>query len=243
MNYLMATFRGITQTEIRGQFRSGLSALYLGMPFFWIIIARLVPLEIRPLIVLIGAYTDPVTMGQLFTGAFVARERDQGLFEAWAVSPLDAGTWLLSRSILIGLQGSIGGLILALGSGVSFRIELLIPGLFLAAVSGALLGLIIARPFRDILSYFVVGGFATAIISLPIPGILLAPSYFWLISGPAASGWVVLANAFYLPNGVSALSPFISLAALLLWTVLLFVIARGIYHRGFFRRPGFEVTG
>jgi fluoroquinolone transport system permease protein len=95
----------VIMREARTQFRSGLTWLYLGMPAIWILIVRLLPVQARSITVLIGIYSDPVMLGSLFTGAFLARERDQGLFGAWAVTPMDAGSWLAARILLIAIQG------------------------------------------------------------------------------------------------------------------------------------------
>ena len=227
---------GILISEMRTQLRSGLTALYIGMPFLWILIARLLPPDRRPIAVLIGTFSDPVMMGQIFAGAFLARERDQGLLEAWAVTPLGAGTWLAGRILLIGFQGSLGGLILAFGTGVPFRPALLIPGVFLASAVSALIGLILARPFRDILSYFVLGGISAALVNLPLAGILLVPSIPWLFTGPAVSGWVVISSSFGIP--VTDVSEFAALGLLLVWTTLLFILGRYLFHSTFFRRRG-----
>lgn len=234
-----SAFRGILLTEARGQFRSGMSALYLGMPLFWILIARLMPPETRPLVVLIGAYSDPVMIGEIFTGAFLARERDQGLLEAWAVSPLGAGTWLSARVLLIGLQGSLGGLILALGAGVPFNPLLFVPGMFLAAASGALIGLLLARNFNDILAFFVLGGIAAALISAPIAAYLIRPSILWMIPGPAVSGWAVLSSSFGIATDGTAVTPSLALIIQFAWTILLFFLTTRVFHRTFFRRPGY----
>ena len=230
--------------EVRTQFRSGLSALYLGMPLVWILIARLLPPGARPVVTLVGIYADPVMMGTIFTGAFLARERDQGLFGAWAVTPLGAGGWLAGRVFVIATQGMIGGTILVLGTGIHADFVLLIPALFLASACGALNGLLLARPFRDILSFFVAGGMASALICLPVAGGYIRPGWVWLFTGPAWPGWSALASALGLsPDGGdagqgSATTAMAALAALAGWAIILFVLVRRIYHRGFFRRPG-----
>ena len=236
---------GMLSTELRIQWKSGLSALYLGIPLIWIIIARLLPPEARPMTALIGTYADPVMMGQIFTGAFLARERDQGLLEAWAVTPLGAGGWLASRSLIIGLQGSIGGCILVLGAGVALKWAVFLPAIFMASTSAALIGLILARPFRDILTYFVAGGLTSAVLSLPILGSLIRPGIgiLWMTTGPAGPGWAALSAAIGVSAGhVTAAGPAASAAIALAfqgcWTILLFFAARRVFHRGFFRRPG-----
>lgn len=227
--------------ELRIQFRSGLSALYLGMPLVWILTARLLPPDVRPIVVLIGVYADPVMMGSIFTGAFLARERDQGLFAAWAVTPMGAGGWLAGRVFVIALQGTVGGLLLVMGSGVPADFVLLSPAIFLASAGGALVGLLVARPFRDIMSFFVVGGLASALICLPIAGGYMKPGRLWLFTGPAWPGWTVLATALnrypghFIPESAPTAIAILMLSG---WCVLLFVVVRWIYHRGFFRCPG-----
>lgn len=227
--------------EVRTQFHSGLTALYLGMPLVWILIARLLPPEARPVVALVGIYADPVMMGTIFTGAFLARERDQGLFAAWAVTPLGAGGWLAGRVLVIAVQGTIGGTILVLGTGITADFILLIPALFLASACGALNGLLLARPFRDILSFFVAGGMASAFICLPVAGGYIRPGWVWLFTGPAWPGWSALVSALGLsPEGGGSgreAAP-AALAALTGWAIILFILVRLIYHRGFFRRPG-----
>lgn len=222
--------------ELRTQIRSGLTALYFGMPLLWIIIARLLPPESRNLTVLIGVYADPVMMGSIFTGAFLTRERDQGLLTAWAVTPLSAGGWLFGRVLVIAVQGTLSGLLLVLGAGVSGNFTLLIPSLFMASACAALNGLILARPFRDIMTFFVAGGMASSLICLPILGGYLRPGWLWLATGPAWPGWSLMASALNRPS--PGLKPPIMIPVLAVWTVLLFLITRNIYERGFFRRPG-----
>ncbi len=229
---------GVIRREFRVQLRSGLTALYLGMPLVWILISRAFPLNTRSIIVVIGIYADPVMLGTIFTGAFLTRERDQGLFAAWAVTALDAGGWLIGRVLVIAVQGCLGGLILALGAGVSVDLVLLVPALFLASVCGALNGLLIARPFRDIMSFFVAGGFLSSIICLPVAGGYLSPGWIWLFTGPAWPGWNTLASAAGLATPESGPRPGTSLLALACWAVVLFLITRRIYDRGFFHRQG-----
>jgi len=237
----MRAMKAVIIREARTQFRSGLTALYLGMPLVWIIIARLLPPEARPITVLIGIYADPVMMGTIFTGAFLARERDQGLFAAWAVTPMGAGGWLAGRIFVIAVQGMIGGTILVLGAGIQADFILLIPALFLASVCGALNGLLLARPFRDILSFFVAGGIASAVICLPVVGGYIRPGWVWLFMGPAWPGWSALASALSLSpagGGADQGTATAALTALTFWAIILFLLVRRIYHRGFFRRRG-----
>lgn len=222
--------------EVRIQFHSGLTALYLGMPLLWIIIARLLPPGARPMVALIGIYADPVMMGTIFTGAILARERDQGLFAAWAVTPMGAGGWLAGRVLVIAAQGTIGGTILVLGTGITTDFVLLIPALFLASACGALNGLFLARPFRDILSFFVVGGMASGLLCLPVAGGYIRTGWIWLFTGPAWPGWSALAAA--VGGRGTATAALSALAALAGWTIFLFILVRRIYYRGFFRRPG-----
>ena len=228
--------RGSFRSEVLIQLHSGLSFLYLGMPLFWILIARLLPAESRRLLVLIAAYADPVMMGQIFTGAFLARERDQGIIEALAVSPVGPGIWLFSRVCLIGIQGVFGAVLMVTGSGITFNPVLLVPSVFLAAVSGALIGMILALPFDDILSYFVLEGIASALVSLPAAFLVVKPSLFWIIPGPAASGWMAISTALHSRIGAGPEVP--ALTALVLWSLCLFVLARKLYLRAYFRRPG-----
>lgn len=227
---------GFIRVEIRTQIRSGLTALYIGMPLVWIIIARLLPPESRTLVVLIGLYADPVMMGSIFTGAFLTRERDQGLLTAWAVTTLDAGGWLFGRVFVIATQGTLSGLILLLGAGVSGNLFLLIPALFLASACAALSGLILARPFRDVMTYFVAGGMGSALICLPIAGGYLRPGWLWLLTGPAWPGWSLMSSSMNLAT--PGPKPLVLIPVLAAWTTSLFLIARHIYERGFFRRPG-----
>lgn len=236
MTGAVARVSNMVTLELKTQIRSGLTALYFGMPLVWIIIARLLPPESRTLVVLIGVYADPVMMGSIFTGAFLTRERDQGLLTAWAVTPLDAGGWLFGRVLVIAVQGTLSGLILVLGSGVAGSFSLLVPTLFLASACAALNGLILARPFRDIMTFFVAGGMASSLICLPIPGGYLRPGWPWLITGPAWPGWSLMASALYLP--APGPGPLVLMPVMAVWTAILFLITRIIYERAFFRRPG-----
>ena len=238
MRAMAGMAKAVIIRDVRIQFQSGLTALYLGMPLLWILIARLLPPGARPMVTLVGIYADPVMMGTLFTGAFLARERDQGLFAAWAVTPMGAGGWLAGRIFAIAAQGTIGGVILVPGTGVSANYVLLIPALFLASACGALIGLLLARPFRDILSFFVAGGMVSALICLPAAGGYIRPGWIWLFTGPAWPGWSVLAAALGLSPAVRAAPAPAALSALTGWTIVLFILVRRIYHRGFFRCPG-----
>ena len=229
--------RAVLAGEIRIQLRSGLTALYLGMPLVWILIIRLLPPESRPVTTLLGLYADPVLMGSLFTGAFLARDRDQGLFAAWAVTPVNAGYWLTGRVLVIALQGSLAGLILVTGAGVQADYLLLIPSLFLAAACGALNGLLLARPFRDILSFILAGGSALALINIPLAGGYIRPGRIWLFTGPAWSGWSALGSALGISPG-GGVSAGAAIGVLTLWVIILFLLVRHIYNRGFFRRQG-----
>jgi len=223
--------------EARTQFRSGLTWLYLGMPALWILIVRLLPVQARSITVLVGIYSDPVMLGSLFTGAFLARERDQGLFGAWAVTPMDAGSWLAARILLIAVQGTIGGLILALGSGVKFHPGRLAAALVFASGCGALTGLFLARPFKDIMSFFVIGGISSSVITLPVVLAYFHPSWAWQLTGPSWPGWSALAGSLQdVPTAGSSYA--LSLFSLAVWAVLMFLLVRRMYHRGFFRRPG-----
>ncbi len=237
----MRVMKTVLKMEIRTQFHSGLTALYLGMPLIWILIIRLLPASSRQAAALLGVYADPVMMGSIFTGAFLARERDQGLFAAWAVTPIGSGEWLAGRVLIIAVQGSIGGVMLVLGSGVQADFSLLIPSLFLASSCGALFGLLLARPFRDILTFIVAGGGALALVNLPLAGGYIRPGWLWFLTGPAWPGWSALASALGLSpaNGNSGRQgAALSVLILTLWAAVLFILVRHIYNKGFFRRPG-----
>lgn len=241
-----AIFPAVLAREGRIQFRSGLSGLYLGLPLVWILAARLSPPQARSLIVLIGLYSDPVMMGSLFSGVFLARERDQGLLGAWAVSPMGPGTWLAGRVTVIALQGTVGGIILVLGSGIHADWTILPWAVFFASTAGTLVGLITARPFRDILSYIIGGGLISTLICLPIAGGYLAPSSLWLLGGPAWPGWSAAAAAVSvgLNSRAAAITPVgVALAAAAAWSALLFVLTRLIYKRAFFKRRGARSAG
>lgn len=216
------------------QIRSGISALYIGVSLVWGGLLRLAPLEIRTVLTPLAIYADPALMGFILSGALLARERDQGLFRALAVTPVGAFRWLGARVLVVAVEGTAGGLLLAGLSGVSFRPGPLIAAVAVTSAVGVLLGSLAGRPFRDLGGYIIVGGLLSGLVNLPSVAWLgwLDGPWCWMspaLPGISAIGWAFGNSGPHIGGGAA-------LAILTVWFVVGFAAVARIVDRGFFRR-------
>lgn len=193
MSRLAASLRN----DVRLQLRQGFYLVYLVLTLAYIAAIWLLPAGAREVALPLLIFTDPAVAGFFFVGALMMLERSDQTLQTLFVTPLEPREYLLSKVGSLTALALLTSLAITLGGGeFGARLWLLLPGVALTSTLFVLLGVALAARFRVLNRFLVVAGLATAVICLPLFGLLgVAQTPLWYLL-PTQGAVVLIAGAF-----------------------------------------------
>lgn len=217
--------------DIQLQIRYGLYTLYAAIVALYVIGLVSLPTAVRPAVVTVVVFTDPVFLGLLFTGALVLFEKGDGVLNALAVSPLRRREYLLSKTLSLTLLGVLTGLVIAVGGyGLQFDLGLFLLGVGLSSVLFVLIGVVAVSRFDTVNTYIM----AAVVYLLPavvplVEFIGIDHPLLYLI--PTKATLLLLGGAFRAVGPLAGWELVYAVGYLTLWIVGVAVLADRAFER------------
>ena len=155
--------------DMRFQGRYGFYFLYGFLTVLYMILLLSLPETWKTTAASILIFSDPAAMGLFFMGAIVLLEKSQRVTSFFAISPLRAFEYVLSKVLSLSLIGLLVAAVLAVTAGCNALFQVLI-GTVLSSILFSLLGLIIATKIRS-LNQFLIATVPVEMITF-VPAIL-----------------------------------------------------------------------
>ena len=155
--------------DVRFQGRDGFYFLYGFLTVLYMILLLSLPVTWKTTAASILIFSDPAAMGLFFMGAIVLLEKSQRVTSYFAISPLRAFEYVLSKVLSLSLIGVIVAAVLAVTTGCAAFFQVL-TGTVLSSVLFTLLGMIIATKIRS-LNQFLIATVPIELITF-VPAIL-----------------------------------------------------------------------
>lgn len=157
------------QGDLIRQQRYQILGIALAITLIYIGIFYFIPGADQDLVVQFLIFNDPVALGMLFTGAMYLFEKSENTLEAFAVTPLRAAEYLLSKVITFSLLGTMASLAMAFAAwGLDFSVLPLLIGITLTASLFTLLGFVIVVGTHSFNEYVIKIGIWMIPVALPL---------------------------------------------------------------------------
>ena len=204
--------------------RAGIPLLFLGLPFLWGMLSRILERPWKQWVLLGGGVMDLCVMGTLFTGALFLREKSWGITRLWRITPMSLSHWLTTRLMWIIGLGILGAHVLLISSGTSLSLFQYVQ--FMASTSvfaavGALIGMFTATLTQDTVTYTVIGGSIAGLLSCPPIGDVMLPSWLWGVMGPMAPACRILMHSLELSQTPHSWGWIPPTTIILFWMILM----------------------
>ena len=211
--------------EVLFQFRHGFYYIYLFLSVVYIVILKLLPEDIKAIVLPILIFSDPAVAGFFFLGAMILLERGQRTLEGLFVTPLTVIEYFLTKIIAFVILSLVTCLfIILIVSGINVNFLPVVLGIFLGSVLFTLLGFPFAASAKSVNHYFIIAGFFFSVFSIPVLDFLkIVPSPVFSFFPTMAV--IRLVHAGFYPYPLIDL--LLALGVLLFWIILAFLWA---YH-------------
>lgn len=211
------------------QFRHSFYNVYAIITILYVVVLRLLPLNIRGLALPIVLFSDPGMLGFYFTAAIVLFEKDARSLQAVSVSPLRAGEYVLSKAVSLSVLSVSAALIVAGAvDGVTLRLVPLALSVGLCGAVFVLIGIAMVARHATFSSFILTSVPFTLVIGLPVLqyiGLYNSPFFYLLPSHPALRAIQASLEGQF---GVALWS---NLAILVLWNIGLYHFTRARFSR------------
>ncbi len=212
--------------------RSYVYPLYLLVALAYALMLLAFPDRYLPAVVPIFLVLEPCLVGFMFVGTEIFAEKKDGVIGALAVTPMEWRSYILAKTLILGVESVIGAaIILLIGTHFLAGLPYVLFGTFLASVTYTLLGLGISASYRDLDDYFM------PILGVMVVSLLPFAHYHGYLTGEI---WKVLYlipsyPALYLFKTpfveVSSETLLLSVAALMIWSVAAYYFAKARFYR------------
>lgn len=173
-------------------------------------------------------YNDPAIIGFIFIGISIIMEKDQEVFPAFFVTPLNPHIYLISRVLTLSALGFGGALAMVLTfRGTSFNAIHFSVGAFSTCVLFCLLGIFVVNRTTEVLRFLLMGVPILILMSLPLLNYFELTDWFFLKIFPVQGGLNLMVNSYReSPNFSELVFGYISVV---LWIPFLYWIISRIF--------------
>jgi fluoroquinolone transport system permease protein len=179
----------LLRTDTRLQLRSGFYAAAAFVAVSYVVLIWLLPRDVRLPVLVPLLLSELTVVPLLFSGTLLHLERNEGVHDALAVTPLTTVRYLVSKALSLSALGAAGALLMAVGVlGLQFAVLRFIGVVLPTAALFVILGLASAPYFTSLYRFAVVGGMCASLLGLavlPYFGILASPAWLLLPTYPA----------------------------------------------------------
>ena len=177
---------------------------------------------------------EALMVGFILGGALMLSEKQDGTIHALRVSPLRTMTYILSKTLLFSVIGTIyASLICVLTVGVSIHWGLFLLLSFFGTAIFTLIGLAYTTPFRDMSGWFFSMVVLLSVNMLPVIS-YASPAFtpFWMKLIPSYPMLIAYRSALF----GGALDLRYTIVAMAIWCVVSFLLAQGLIWKRHLRR-------
>lgn len=218
----MRLLRALRQ-DVRYQLRYGFYFIYAIFTALYVGILLLIPAgEIRSIVAVIMAVSDPTMLGFLFIGGIWLLEKGENVQAYYCSSPLKPMEYILSKCMSLSMLSVLSSIpILIIGFRPLSRVALLIPVIFFASMVFTLTGLVAATFAKSVNNYMINTIPFEIVISLPVVLYAFGIRFSLLRIFPGTILWILASE------GAASISEgIVYILALLVWLALALGIAR-----------------
>jgi len=216
------------------QAKQGFLIVYLAVAIIYIIILSQLPDSILTYAVPIIIFTDPSILGLIFIGGILMLEKEQGITNSLAVTPLRFYEYIVSKIISLGMLSLIIGLVISLASySAHVNYLIVVAVILLVSMFFTLLGYIIAESCSSVNQFI--------LKAVPFITLFIIPCFsligfkwsevFYII--PSVSALKLMIGAYV---GISPLLALGIILYLIFCNIILTKIAKRTYDKKFLMR-------
>ncbi len=224
----MRRFVNALKGEVKFQFRQGFYFVYLLLVIVYIAIIFQVGSKAAVIVVPVIIFFDPSFVGFFFIGGLVLLERQQGITGYLGITPVTTGEYMWSKIISMSVLALVASIGLAVLSGISFNIPILVLGVILSSLFFTLIGFLSVASCRTMNEYFFRMIPYILIIVLPVIGFIDKPWAIVFRFTPTFAGLRLMLDSF---NGVNTGRSLLDTAVLLIWCAVLYIPVKNRFEK------------
>jgi fluoroquinolone transport system permease protein len=221
---------GALKTDIRFQYKQGFYWVYVLLTVIYLVLIQKLPAGIvREYSIPLVIFTDPSLIGFFFIGGIVMLEKQQGITEYLAVTPLSPKEYFISKAVSLGTVAIAASFMIAIPlCRGSLNWGLLFIGISLTSVFFTFYGFIVAAGCRTVNQYFIKMVPFLLLAVLPCFS-LIGFNYSWLFNAlPSVSGLMLILGAF---QGITLFEAALYILIMCLWILIIFRTALLVYDK------------
>ncbi len=217
------------KSDVKFQYKQGFYFVYAALTAMYLLILHYIPQGIlKSYAVPVTIYSDPAVIGFFFIGSIVMLEKQQGIIDCLAVTPLDPKEYLLSKAISLGTVGLISSVIIAASAGIGIRWFAVIISVLLNSFLYTLFGFITAGGAKSINSYFMRAIPVMLVMILPCFSLIGFPLSWLFRIFPSVAGIELLIGAFIKQDFGAMMTDIVILC---IWIAIFFAAALKTYDK------------
>jgi fluoroquinolone transport system permease protein len=171
--------------DIDIQWRSGYWSVYCIMGLLYILILLNIPINIREEAAVGIIFMDTSVLGLIFVGALVLFEKQQGVLQSMAVTPLKLNTYIFSKTLSLTFLSTVISSVIWIFSLWSFKgYGFILSGVILSSVVFTIFGLGFSSGVKSFNQYLARIFIGSLIFSFPVLPFIIFPEMIWLIIFP-----------------------------------------------------------
>jgi fluoroquinolone transport system permease protein len=210
--------------DVKLQMRHGFYIAYFLITIVYIVILRLLPLELRETVNIILTFSDPSVLGFFFIGGLILLEKGQNIHDNLFVTPYKPEEYIWSKTLSLACLSVITSVVIhisafgAISNGFFF-----ISGVLITSIFFTLLGLGVAVRCKTINSFFLLSSVYSFVFIVPLVetvGLWESP----LLNVLPSKGSLILISSAFQPLELREV--IYAYGILVAWTILAFVWAR-----------------
>ncbi|MGD6834478.1 ABC transporter permease [Sutcliffiella halmapala] len=227
----------LTVSDMRFQFQHGFYYAYLIMTIIYIWMLKFVPSDYLDVVTIVVVFSDPSFLGAFFVGGIVLLEKSQGVYDAFFVTPLSVGEFLISKVLSLSIISLLSSVAILFMVHSNFDVIPFVVGILLSSVVFTLIGLLLAVRVNTVNQFLLTSPLVLMIFFVPAVGLIeLWDSIFfkWL---PSYAGLLLIEGTFH---DLKIGELFLGISILLLWAVILYLWAKHDFHKFILAKAGDE---
>ncbi|MCA1320648.1 ABC transporter permease [Bacillus tianshenii] len=222
---------------MRFQFQHGFYYAYLLMTIIYIWMLKFVPVDYLDSVTVVVVFSDPSFLGAFFIGGIVLLEKSQGVYDAFFVTPLRVGEFLLSKILSLSIISLLSSVAIVLMVHSNFDVIPFLVGILLSSVVFTLIGLLLAVRVNTVNQFLLTSPLVLMVFFVPVFGLFEwwdSILFKWL---PSYAGLLLIEGTFHDLN-IGEL--FLAISILMLWAVGLYLWAKHDFHKYILAKAGDE---
>lgn len=218
-------------TDIKFQWKHGFFLIYGIVSFIYLIILSQLPHSVLDYALPIIVFSDPSILGLFFIGGMVLLEKEQGVLQLLAVTPLTIKEYIISKIcslMLIALMASL--LITVMSTYKSVNYFVLILGIVFTSAFFTLVGIMISTKAKNVNAFFLYMLPWSVLLIVPCVFYILYPHLKILLLLPSVSGLSLVFGAIpiWKTTFIEIIFAFVYMTVI---NYFLFKIATSIFHK------------